>query len=247
MSTKSGISFGRTTAEVVAIVGSILVAFAIDAWWEESLERELEAEQLQRLHAEFSKNLDMMDNPYYRGIRVEAIGDVLDLADSVFEGAPVEFDVPVLLMRRVLTAATFEVESPVLDGLIRSGGLEIVEDRDVVTALASWDRGARNYLELAKRARRNSDSLLFPALAVRGNMARVLNRGMSMVDREIFLTGEPDPNDTVRIRFDTELMGLLAQGLGDSRATDFALGMMQRYATRVIRTIEATGEVAQDE
>ncbi len=247
MADSSGISFGRTTAEVVAIVGSILVAFAIDAWWEESRERELEAEQLERLHAEFSKNLEMMDNPYYQGIRVDAIGAVLDLAEGDFDETPFELDVPVLLMRRVLTAATFEVESPVLDGLIRSGGLEIVEDRDVVTALASWDRGARNYLELAQRARRNSDSLLFPALAVRGDMSHVLNRSMSMVDRENFLTGDPDPSDSVRIRFDTELMGLLAQGLGDSRATDFALGMMRRYATRVIQTIEATGEVAQDE
>ncbi|MEM9209686.1 MAG: hypothetical protein AAGA61_10590, partial [Pseudomonadota bacterium] len=198
MSSPIKFSIGRTTVEVVAIVGSILVAFAIDAWWEESLERELEAEQLQRLHAEFAKTVAAMDDRYYLSLRPDAIRDVLTLAESSYEGVPAQVDVPVLYMRRVLTAPTFEVESPVLDGLVRSGGLGIVEDRDVVSALATWERGAQNYSELAQRARRNNDLLLFPALAKRGNMAPVLAAEWSTYDRDNFLTGSPDPDDTVR-------------------------------------------------
>ena len=247
MPSRSGISFGRTTAEVVAIVGSILVAFAIDAWWDESLERELESEQLQRLHAEFSKNLDSMDDPYYQGLRPDAIRDVLDLASSRFNDAPVEVDVPVLYMRRLLNAPTFEIESPVLDGLIRAGGLGIIEDREVISALASWERGAQNYFELAQRARRNNDLLLFPALAARGNMMRVLSEETTTYDREAFLTGAPDMDDTVRIRFDAELLGLLAQGFDNSRSARFTLRMMQRNAKGVIDAIEATGMVAPEE
>lgn len=241
MAIRNGFSFGRTLAEVVAIVGSILAAFAIDAWWDEVRERDLEAEQLSRLHAEFSNNLRMMDSRYFRSLRREALGDVLVLAEAHEASLPVDVDIPVLLLMRILNAATFEVESPVLDGLIRSGGLEIVEDREVVTALASWDRGVRNYIELAQRARRNSDTLLFPALAARGSISSVVERGSATYAREQFLNGDPDPEHAIRIRVDEELLGLLALGYNDSRVTEFTLSMMQSYGQDVLAAIEATG------
>ncbi|MEM9404133.1 MAG: hypothetical protein AAGA44_16820, partial [Pseudomonadota bacterium] len=77
----------------------------------------------------------------------------------------------------------------------------------------------------------------------RGNMAPVLAAEWSTYDRDNFLTGSPDPDDTVRLRFDDELMGLLAQGYDNSRATRFTLQMMQRNASAVIEAIEATGMV----
>ena len=241
MAIRNGFSLGRTLAEVIAIVGSILAAFAIDAWWDEVRERDLEAEQLSRLHAEFSNNLRLMDSRYFRSLRREALGDVLDLAEAQDAALPAEIDIPVLLLMRILNAATFEVESPVLDGLIRSGGLEIVEDREVVTALASWDRGVRNYMELAQRARRNSDTLLFPALAARGSISALVERESSTYAREQFLNGEPDPDHVVQIRVDEELLGLLALGYNDSRVTEFTLSMMQNYGQDVLAAIEATG------
>ena len=226
---------------VVLPVLAILAAFAIDAWWDEVRERDLEAEQLSRLHAEFSNNLRLMDSRYFRSLRREALGDVLDLAEAQVAALPAEIDIPVLLLMRILNAATFEVESPVLDGLIRSGGLEIVEDREVVTALASWDRGVRNYIELAQRARRNSDTLLFPALAARGSISALVERESSTYAREQFLNGEPDPDHVVQIRVDEELLGLLALGYNDSRVTEFTLSMMQNYGQDVLAAIEATG------
>ena len=54
MKRSQDIPWKRLSVEAAAIVVSILLAFAIDAWWEERLERKEEAEQLVRLHAEFA-------------------------------------------------------------------------------------------------------------------------------------------------------------------------------------------------
>ena len=69
----------------------------------------------------------------------------------------------------MIHAPTFEADTPVLDGLIRSGGLEIIESRELIGYLARWESGIRNYTELAQRARRNIDMQLIPSLSVRGD------------------------------------------------------------------------------
>jgi hypothetical protein len=46
----------RIVAEATAIRVSILLAFAIDAWWAERLERIAEREELSRLYDEFASN-----------------------------------------------------------------------------------------------------------------------------------------------------------------------------------------------
>ena len=53
MTANEKIPWKRLSAEAAAIVGSILIAFAIDAWWEEQKDRELEQELLASLIVEF--------------------------------------------------------------------------------------------------------------------------------------------------------------------------------------------------
>lgn len=48
------IPWSRIFVESVAIVGSILLAFAIDAWWDDQQERKQEQVYLGALHQEFS-------------------------------------------------------------------------------------------------------------------------------------------------------------------------------------------------
>ena len=61
MTRNRSIPWLRICAESVAIVGSILLAFAIDAWWDERLERRLEAQQLERQHLELATNIERID------------------------------------------------------------------------------------------------------------------------------------------------------------------------------------------
>ncbi len=93
-----------------------------------------------------------------------------------------------------------------MDGLVRSGRLEIVRDSQVVAALASWDRSLRDYLEVAQIARRNTDTLLVPALVKRGDVA------LALIGRSTLRANEAktDAPPVATIAIDDEIKGLIA-------------------------------------
>jgi hypothetical protein len=68
MADPKSIQWIRLSVEASAIVASILLAFAIDAWWAEQQDRRAENEVLNRLHEEFTLNRDGIGA---RGLRTE--------------------------------------------------------------------------------------------------------------------------------------------------------------------------------
>ena len=62
MTNKQPIPWKRVFVEAAAIVAGILLAFAIDAGWDERNEREEEKEILQSLVVEFEANRDEADS-----------------------------------------------------------------------------------------------------------------------------------------------------------------------------------------
>ena len=60
MSNKQKIQWKRLSVEGVAIVTSILLAFAIDAWWDNRHERTEERRILESLKAEFLSNAELI-------------------------------------------------------------------------------------------------------------------------------------------------------------------------------------------
>jgi len=57
VSNNQAIPWARLSAEAAAIVLSILVAFAIDAWWDRSQEERQLVATLETLEAEFAEHL----------------------------------------------------------------------------------------------------------------------------------------------------------------------------------------------
>ena len=60
MTDTNKIAWKRLSVEAAAIVGSILLAFAIDAWWEDRNDVELERRLLTVLLAEFEQNRELL-------------------------------------------------------------------------------------------------------------------------------------------------------------------------------------------
>lgn len=95
------ISWPRVAVEGVVIVGSILLAFAIDAWWDQLGQREDERVALTGLEADFSGYIDRLsrirDNNQRR---VEAARRLLDatgpgpspLSDAELRSTLVDWD-----------------------------------------------------------------------------------------------------------------------------------------------------------
>jgi len=68
--------------EGAPLVGSILLAFAIDAWWDKRLERADEVGQLGRLQTGFADNIAMIDERTYEPEILAACADVFDRIEA---------------------------------------------------------------------------------------------------------------------------------------------------------------------
>ena len=55
------IPWKRIFVEATAIVASILLAFAIDAWWQNRTDRFVEAQYLQAMRADLLRSLELLD------------------------------------------------------------------------------------------------------------------------------------------------------------------------------------------
>ena len=61
MAEQQNIQWKRLTVEAAAIVGSILLAFAIDAWWADRQDRAEEQRIFLGLKSEFEQNLGLIE------------------------------------------------------------------------------------------------------------------------------------------------------------------------------------------
>lgn len=175
---KNNIQWKRLTAEAVAIVLSIMLAFWIDAWWAEKLERNLEREELSRLADEMTSNRDRIRRTVSEDgtnelSRVASLSVYAIMIDAI-ESETSTVAVPDTLLARIIQTPTFESETPVYDGLVQSGRIEILENRRILAAMARWDRLIRNAVEQQLRARRFVDDQLIPVLVSSGQIGDVL-------------------------------------------------------------------------
>ena len=125
------ISWPRILAEGTVIVVSILLAFGIQAWWEERKDRVDEAELLTRLKTEFTNNLARIDARSSYRLMLGRNKEMFELASSAPEPGGAVVLVPALTIRVIAMAPTYEAETPVLDGLVRSGRMEVIESREI--------------------------------------------------------------------------------------------------------------------
>jgi len=124
--------------EGTAIVVSILLAFAIDAWWEERALRIEEQQVLQGLRSEFHSIRDVLSGHLSEHLQnVQALEDFLDATgDSGVEEAGPIVDAALLVL---LTPMTSDLGSGTLDALLSSGRIEILTNRTLRAKLAGWE------------------------------------------------------------------------------------------------------------
>jgi len=127
----------RNAIETVVIVASILLAFAIDAWWDERQERIEETEILLGLKSEFSRYRDDLERSidYHTNVRILTE----ELMSSTRRGS---WDSETLSIDHALITLsdpkTHDFGGGVLDAIISAGRLEIISNNDLRVKLASW-------------------------------------------------------------------------------------------------------------
>ncbi len=137
MNETNKIAWKRLSVEAAAIVGSILLAFAIDAWWDERNETKLERRLLTALLVEFEQNSELLrrartqyEQRYMESLRIL---EYLQEGASSFDHSELED-----LFRGLLIAGTHHLESGAHDGLLGSGELSLIRDDELRNRLAAW-------------------------------------------------------------------------------------------------------------
>ena len=224
MTDAKDIPWKRLTAEGVAIVVSILLAFAIDAWWAEQQDRRTESQILGRLHEEFTLNRDGIGA---RGTqnRVQVASVELFRLLEAHRGR----DEPLVIANALISEATItptvDPATPVLDGLILSGRLDLIQDNNVLTAISNWQRQVKNVEEFEVLARDFARFQMIPVLSKKGYMGQA-NRNWER------------PGGNTSILVDDELIGIVSRRAGDA---DFIVRMlegMKERATEMLSAIE---------
>ena len=199
---KSGIIPWKTiTVEAVAIVLSILMAFAIDAWWAEKKESDVEQVALLALLSDFTESREQLAR-----VLISLESARIDFAhfQSVTDAELVEVDPDTI--RRILTALaknhTFDPVTATLDALVNDGRLGLISDAQLLTQLSGWRRSLDNIEDISFELRAES-------VRVRRAMERhggpFIRWQRSMNDLEVL--SRADGETMANLRRDVDFMG----------------------------------------
>jgi len=131
-------SWGMLFTEMVLIVASILLAFALDSWWQDRKDAQEEARLLQDLHEEFTRNRETLQ--YYRDFNTRGTEQLLVLSAAANAGRwETRAMGPDEAMSGLLIPPTSDLGTGVLSTLITSGSLDLLRDPGLRKKLAAWN------------------------------------------------------------------------------------------------------------
>jgi hypothetical protein len=126
----------RALGEIAIVTAGILIAFALDAWWDNRATAEREQIHLRALVSDFEKNVASLQTL----IKIE--DDVMSGSRALLELAraaqPVEKKSLVELMNRVFNSSRYEPVMGAYEALVNSGGLMLIRDESLRAALAEF-------------------------------------------------------------------------------------------------------------
>ena len=125
--------------EGVVIVVSILLAFALDAWWNSRGQRQEEAQVLETLHSEFQAAGTQLDRYLIvHQTTLTSIEAILQSARAAHAAGKAQVAVATVDLARTLIAPTFDPRTGTLDGLLASGRLGILGNENLRQRLSAW-------------------------------------------------------------------------------------------------------------
>ena len=166
MNHPQAIPWNRLAAEGFVVVVSILLAFAIDAWWDRYQEDRREDRQLAAMRVEFLASSVALD---------EVIDSIQEHADGVDELMSMlksdkreTVEVPGRLLGYAIGWRTSDVSTSTLDTLIASGDLNQLENEELRRDLAGFPAFLLNLTEDELMAMEFAESIMAPFMARQG-------------------------------------------------------------------------------
>jgi len=210
------------SVEAVAVVMSILLAFAIDAWWAEKKENEVEHVALLALRDDFLASREQLAMVIQS---LEAARTDYALFKSATVAELIEHDRDT--NRQFLTALvknhTFDPVSATLDALANDGRLALISDAKLLAQLSHWQRTLDNVEDIGFELRAESVRVRRAMEQHGGPFARWRQR----VDAPKVL-GQVDGETMASMRSDADFMGTT---VSHQYALNIYLNSLQNLAT----------------
>jgi len=245
----SAIPWPRIIAEGAAIVASILLAFAIDAWWDERALRIEEREILESLQAEYEANRQEVASVVrIHELSAESTASLMSLSEGEILALPGEAVESYL--RYFANPRTFDPIRGSTDALINSGKMGILQDRQLREALTT-------FINIVEDATEDRDYMTQWSMAVWQEVAR--NGGPyrrsignlepeECADREVAVDcyirshmnylPAATPDDLLRLRSNQTLMGYVNRNKENSMRYAFEMRRAQSQIDHILNLLQ---------
>ena len=212
MSKSETIPWKRLTAEVGAIVASILIAFAIDAWWQDRTERIVEVQYLQAIQEDLLSSLELLDEDEAAQQRQVGYLESLLLTDS---DTPYSDELRRWVDDGLFNVGTYQPQSSALRDLESSGQSQVIRNPDIRRILASA-RQRMDSLEIAQRDfQLAQQTLIDPFLVDNFNLSHLMLDRAANNETNLSLLGTSEFQS--RIAFKISLRGEVGESQSEVR------------------------------
>lgn len=209
--------------EIVVVVASILIAFALDAWWDSAVERDQERALLAGLQAEFEQNRAPLDERISNHERLaagaHALAALLDAADGD------SVTVPDSLLITLVVTPTFDPTLGTLEEAQSSGRTRLIRDGELRRRLRAWQGLWVDAREEEQWSLQLVQDELYPALARDVALNRLMDEGGPWISGT--------PTETLRASSTTVPVTAALVNFAKQR------GVRSNRAARELRTLRA--------
>jgi len=170
-------SIGWIALQGIAIVAGILLAFGIEAWWNELEDREEEERILTALSNELRANIKTLDGEltFHSAVR-DSAQRLLQASSGAIQLPPDEIDRHV---GSLLWWSKSNIASTVLTGIVDSGKLSLIEDTDLQSRIASLSVYYGNLDDMGNQLYDTFKAILMPYLHKHSLVPQLSNAQLS--------------------------------------------------------------------
>jgi hypothetical protein len=230
------IPWKRLAVEAVAIVASILLAFAIDAWWQRRSELDRADALVASLYADFQTSQADLDR-WLAGNRwmFRTSSELLSLITNADTDEVIL--VPLELIVGSVGSPTYSPTESTLEAAVSSGQINLIEDTELRNVLAHWRQLLADTSEDEELIRVLVIHQLVPAFADQIRLGRAFD--FDNLAGKFFSQSHTIQDEQIRLRATTKLEGALAERV--FYATFVVRGLAEIHDTqaKVLQLLEA--------
>lgn len=228
------IHWQRLLLETFAIVFGILLAFSIDAAWDERQDRAEEQEILRGLRDEFGRHAERLgviaDQQARIVLHTGRLMTFLASRDLRWSGASLDS-----AAFWTAFAGTWDPANSSLNAVLGSGRLELITSGELRTELAGWQAVVDEVRDNQVTMRTYAVQVIWPALARRGILMRGWNYNGRYPD---WPSHSESASQYERLRGDAELIDLVSTKYTWWQGTGGELETARQAVDRITRLIE---------